>query len=129
MSEEVKEKTLWDVLNNLLQHKKYDYSELKESDVFIVNRAVSKNADCLFYANEINLYPGIDTRWVYDFYFFSIPPKKRFAKWFKNSRDEELLSIIKDIYSVSVPVAESYLKLLSEEEKIALKASKGGVKI
>lgn len=123
---EPKVKTIWDVVRNILSEKHYDFKELRPENIFLLNRTIAKNYDCLFYANELNLYPDLEPKWVYDFYFYAIPAKKRFAKWFKHSTDEEVVTLLKQIYSVSTPVAESYLALLSEEQKNDLRKAKGG---
>lgn len=128
---EEKKRSIWDVLNNLSFDKKEENrsKDLELFSTFMITRALGKYPDCLFYANEINqLSASIEPRMAYDFYFNALPPRKRFAKWFKSSKNEELIEIIKSYFSVSQKVALGYLQLLSEEQKKQFTFIKGGVR-
>ena len=69
-----------------------DNDELAESDYvpFLTNRSLSYFTDTIYYSNEINQYPHADNKLQYDYLINSIRPKKRYAKWVKNT-DIEML--------------------------------------
>lgn len=128
MSEE-KQKTIWDILNNLIRDKKYDPSEIPELNTYLITRAIGKYPDCVFYANAINELQNRDNERIYDFFFYSIPAKRRYAKWFKSDKDnEQCIQLLIKLFTVSRKVAEGYLSLLSEEDKKALRLFEGGLK-
>ena len=72
--------------NNLL---KDGYSE-KDYPNFLVNKGMSLYADTILHANEINRRPWIDNKLAYDYYLNSIRPRKRYSKWFKKTKNEDL---------------------------------------
>lgn len=108
--------------NNLL---KEQYSE-KDYPSFLVNKGLSLYADTILYANEINRRPWIDNKLAYDFYLNSIRPRKRYSKWFKKTKDEDL-ELLKEYYKCSESKALEYLKVLSETqlEKLRERLIKG----
>ena len=108
--------------NNLL---KEQYSE-KDYPSFLVNKGLSLYADTILYANEINRRPWIDNKLAYDFYLNSIRPRKRYSKWFKKTKDEDL-ELLKEYYKCSESKALEYLNILSETqlEKLRKRLTKG----
>jgi hypothetical protein len=108
--------------NNLL---KEQYSE-KDYPSFLVNKGLSLYADTILYANEINRRPWIDNKLAYDFYLNSIRPRKRYSKWFKKTKDEDL-ELLKEYYKCSESKALEYLNVLSETqlEKLRERLIKG----
>ena len=108
--------------NNLL---KEQYSE-KDYPSFLVNKGLSLYADTILYANEINRRPWIDNKLEYDFYLNSIRPRKRYSKWFKKTKDEDL-ELLKEYYKCSESKALEYLNVLSETqlEKLRERLIKG----
>lgn len=123
-----KERNIWDVLNNLICHKKHEASDMALFNSFVITRAIAKYQDCIFYANEINCMRDITPQMVYDFYFYAIPPKKRFAKWFKPSYDQRLIQFLINYFSVSYSVAEKYYDLLTDDQKKYILKMEGGAK-
>lgn len=103
-------------------------SMTKQYNPWIINKAFSYYADTILYANEINMYGGCDNLLQHDFYLNSLSKKKRFSKWSKTVKldDIELLS---KFYNVNATVAKEYLSLLTEEQlkSIRIRASKGGL--
>lgn len=51
----------------------------------------------------------------FDFYLYSVPPKKRYAKWFK-PKQHESASVISQFYNISMSRAYKYLDFFSKEE-------------
>ena len=108
--------------NNLL---KDGYSE-KDYPSFLVNKGLSLYADTILYANEINRRPWIDNKLAYDYYLNSIRPRKRYSKWFKKTKNEDL-ELLKEYYKCSESKALEYLNILSETqlEKLRKRLTKG----
>ena len=106
----------------------HDLNE-SEYESFLVNRALSYYQDCLLYANEMNYRFEISTRLQYHYLLNTIRKRKRFAKWQKPLKIDDL-KIVMEYYQVSRAKAEEYLNILSnrEIEHIRIKMNKGGVK-
>lgn len=100
----------------------------KEYPAFMVNRALSQTADTVFAANEIQRYAStLDPKLQYDFLYHFIPKKKRFGKWAKGEKHEEV-SLIMDCYNVSRRKAEELLALHSDDDFNSMREylNKGG---
>ena len=105
-----------------------DNDELAESDYvpFLTNRSLSYFPDTVFYSNEINQYPHADNKLQYDYLLNSVRPKKRYAKWVKNT-DSDDLEIVKLYFNYSTNKALQALNVLSpkELEQITNKVTRG----
>lgn len=82
---------------------------------FIINRSLSNTIDTLFFAQELNQFYKISKEEHYKYLLCALPKKKRFAKWFKEEKNEKL-EIIMEYYGCSVPKAKELLKLLKPED-------------
>lgn len=88
---------------------------------FMVNRALSKFPETIFYADEANSFlTNVPEYAHYLFFFYSIPKKKRFAKWEKKEAYPEEVTAIQQVYQVSEQVALEYYKLLTEDQLDAI---------
>lgn len=85
-----------------------------EYNAYIVNRGFSYFPDTVLYANELNMYPDIPNVAQYYYYMASLRKRKRYSKWHKLEKNEDL-KLIQDVYKVRVEVAKEYLKVLTEE--------------
>lgn len=83
---------------------------------FMINRAMSQYPDCVFPANEMNMYPDLSPRMAYDYYYHGIRKAKRFAKWGKKKAADEAAQAIMVHYQVNRERAEEYLRVLTEEQ-------------
>lgn len=121
----------FDYINSILHSKnieiKTEYDE-KGYVPYITNRHLSYFMDCVLYANEMNLNPFLDKKLQYDYYKYSIRPKKRFAKWTKKENNENISSI-QEHYNVSYKKAQEMCDLLTTEQlnEIKRKIEKGGI--
>ena len=106
----------------------HDLNE-SEYDSFIINRALAYYQDCILYANEMNRRFEISNRLQYHYLLNTIRKRKRFAKWIKPEKIDDL-NIVMEYYQVSRAKAEEYLNILSENNIAVLrkKMNKGGVK-
>ncbi len=100
-----------------------------EYESFLVNRALSYYQDCILYANEMNRRFELEVRLQYHYLLNTIRKRKRFAKWQKPLKIDDL-KIVMEYYQVSRAKAEEYLNILSENNIAVLrkKMNKGGVK-
>ena len=106
----------------------HDLNE-SEYEPFLINRALSYYQDCILYANEMNRRFELETRLQYHYLLNTIRKRKRFAKWIKPEKIDDL-KIVMEYYQVSRAKAEEYLNIISENDIAILrkKMNKGGVK-
>ena len=121
----------FDFVKSITYTKQDIMHDLNESEYepFLVNRALAYYQDCILYANEMNRRFEISARLQYHYLLNTIRKRKRFAKWIKPTKIDDLI-IVMEYYSVSRQKAEEYLNILSEKEIGVLrkKMNKGGVK-
>ena len=122
---------LFDFLNDLNHEKKHilhnDYLAEKDYSPFIVNLAMSLRIDTILYANDMNIRHSIPKEMHYDYFYHALSAQKRFAKWPKKTKDEDVL-LIKKYYNINTHRAMEYLSLISDDELqiIKRKMSIGG---
>jgi len=105
-----------------------DLSE-KEYNPFIVNRALSMGIDTVLQANEMNQRHHLGKKLQFDFLLNSISKRKRFDKWQKADKSEDL-EYVKAYYNYSYPKAVSAISVLTNEQLDYIKkkiTNKGGV--
>jgi len=121
----------FDFVKSITYTKEDIMHDLNESEYesFLVNRALSYYQDCILYANEMNRRFELDVRLQYHYLLNTIRKRKRFAKWIKPEKIDDL-KIVMEYYQVSRAKAEEYLHILSENNIAVLrkKMNKGGVK-
>ena len=121
----------FDFVKSITYTKQDIMNDLNESEYesFLVNRALSYHQDCLLYANEMNRRFELSVRLQYHYLLNTIRKRKRFAKWIKPEKIDDL-NIVMEYYQVSRAKAEEYLNILSENNIAVLrkKMNKGGVK-
>jgi hypothetical protein len=121
-----------EIVPSILQTKKNPFKDeldYKDYVPFVVNRALSFHQDCVLYANELNLRPGIDKDMQYQFYLNTIRSMKRkFQPWQKTSTDKNI-EAVKTYFGYSNEKAKEALRILTEEQiaEIIIKTDKGGV--
>lgn len=101
----------------------------KSYNPFIVNRALSMSIDTVLQANEMNMHFHLPKKLQFDFLLNSVSRRKRFDKWQKAQKSDEL-EYVKEFYKYSYPKALQALSILSPKqiEEIKNKLKKGGVK-
>jgi hypothetical protein len=121
-----------EIVPSILQTKKNPFKDeldYKDYVPFVVNRALSFHQDCVLYANELNLNPGMDKDMQYLFYLNTIRSMKRkFQPWQKTSTDKNI-EAVKTYFGYSNEKAKEALRILTEEQiaEIIIKTNKGGV--
>lgn len=122
--------SFFDIQNNLTSSQEYIFSDEIAKDYlpFMINRGMSNFIDCIMHANEMNVRANLTPKQQYDYYHYAIhPKKKRFAKWHKPAKDENI-SVISEYYKCNVALAEQYAALLSDDQLATIKEklSRGG---
>lgn len=83
---------------------------------FMVNTAMSYFPDSILYANELNMrWQAMTNRAQFLFYLNTLRPRKRYSKWAKSKKDENIALVVA-YYECSQDKAREYLELLSEEQ-------------
>ena len=108
---------------NAINHKKEDLMAdddglwEKKYPTYIVNKALSSFPECLLYANEMNFRGYADHKLQFDFFLNSIRPKKRYGKWLKRKKEDNVvLELIKKYCKCSYAKARDYALLLNESQ-------------
>lgn len=96
-------------------------------DNYMMNRIASNNRDSVFFAAELNRYPGISKEMSYRFYYEALDKGRRYGKWHKQVKHDEI-ACIAEAYGVSKLRAAQYHRVLGEDGIRAVIASqeKGG---
>ena len=104
-----------------------DVSEKKYSP-FIVNRGLSFFMDTIFQVNELNRKHNLDSRLQFDYLLNSVRKKKRYSKWLKPEKLQDL-DVVKEYYGFSNEKAKDALSTLSEDQLAFIKdkLNQGGV--
>lgn len=108
-----------------------DNPELMERGyvAYMVNNALSYHAECTFFANQMNIYHNLPPKMQNDYYLNTLRPRKRFSKWAKVDRNDDL-KVICEYYGCNMQVAKSYHELLSPAQLKLIKKQQehGGIK-
>ncbi len=104
-----------------------DVTEKKYSP-FIVNRGLSFFMDTIFQVNELNRNHHLDSRLQFDYLLNSVRKKKRYSKWLKPEKLQDL-DVVKEYYGFSNEKAKDALSTLSEDQLAFIKdkLNQGGV--
>ena len=96
---------------------------------FLVNRSLGYFMDTIMYANEMNQKNSLDHKLQYDFLLNIIRPRKRFSKWLKKSKDDNI-DLVKKFYGYSYTKAKDVVDILSEDQLkyIRSKLDTGGLR-
>jgi len=87
----------------------------KEYVPFVVNRCLSYFPDTIHAVNEMNLKPLVDKKMQFHFLSGIIRPRKRFSKWEKKTKYDDI-EAVKKYFGYSNRRAEEALSLLSTEQ-------------
>ena len=122
---------LFDLINKISHSK--DVSDVTDKDIdvdyvpFVVNKTLSYHPDSLIYANEMNQRQHVDKQLQFQFYLNSLRPRKRFAKWVKAEKVDNL-EAVKLSFNYSNEKALQIIDLLSDEQiNEIIKDRTGGV--
>ena len=117
---------------NAISHTKQDLTQLEnwESQYksYVINKGLSFYPDTVIQANEMNSRPHLDKRMQFNFLINIIRSKKRYSKWLKPEKLNDL-EVVQEYYGYSKEKARQVLPLLSDEQinYIKLRIKKGGL--
>jgi hypothetical protein len=122
----------FEVIGSLSVSEDDRWEEVGEKDYnsFMINRGFSYYLDCIMQANEMNRFYSAPKQLQYDFFRYSIQPKKkRFSKWSSQKKDAEVQQV-SEYYQLSLRKAATVRAFLTEEDmaSISAKLNKGGTK-
>lgn len=117
---------------NAISHTKQDLmaQENVESQYkpYVINKGLSFYPDTVIQANEMNSRPHLDKKMQFNFLINIIRSKKRYSKWLKAEKLENL-EVVQEYYGYSKEKARQVLPLFSNEQIDYLKRriKKGGL--
>ena len=92
----------------------------KQYNPYIVNKSLSFGADTVMAANEMNMRPHLDKKMQFSFLINMIRPRKRYNKWIKAEKIEDL-DVVKQYYQYNTEKALQALRILTPENIITIK--------
>ena len=100
----------------------------KEYLPFVFNRTLSYFQDTVLYSNEMNLRGHLDNRLQNDYLLNSVRRKKRFSRWLKPEKNEDI-EAIKEYYSCNYRKAHEIAKVLTGKQLslIHKRLKRGGI--
>ena len=116
---------------NAISHTKIDLMEQENAESqyksYVINKGLSFYPDTVIQANEMNSRPHLDKRMQFNFLINIIRSKKRYSKWLKPEKLNDL-EVVQEYYGYSKEKARQVLPLLSDEQinYIKLRIKKGG---
>lgn len=88
---------------------------------YMINRALSQSKDTIQYANLINIKAEyMAPKMQYDFLFHAVPKRKRFEKWAKSEKLDDI-EVIKKVFGYSQKKAEIARDLMTDADVEELK--------
>ncbi len=114
----------FDFVNDITYGKKgimHDDLAEKEYAPFIVNRSLSYHNDTVLFANEMNIHHHLDSRLQYEFFINIVRKKKRFSKWDKPEKRDDI-ECVKRYFGYSETKAKQVVGLLSESQITTIKS-------
>lgn len=112
---------LWAMINSVSHTKKYIFDDdtAKEYTPFIINRSLSAFQDILAHVESMNLCHSLSKKMQYDYYFYSIPERKRFKPWLKASKnkDDKYIERLAELNALSLRKAQDVWSLMSDDQK------------
>ena len=114
----------------MLDKDQHDYMDIIYAyNPFMVNRSLSNHIDSIMIANEMNCKPHLNNQMQYDFLFHILRKKKRYGKWAKPPKYDNL-ELVQKYYKYSKRKALAVLSILSEEDIAIIKSEmdEGGIK-
>ena len=118
----MKKRNVFDYVKSI-NDKKYIWDNFsdKEFDPYIINLAFSYYLDTLFFANEMNKYPKLSNKQIYDFLYFGISKRKRWANWNKQDKNkQEIIRKLSEFYNISENEMSNIIRIIGDDKAKAL---------
>jgi hypothetical protein len=122
---------LFDFINDISHLKRDILAEEGEKDYspYMINRFLSMNITTIMYANEMNMNYHLPKRMQYDYYMNSLKKQKRYFKYIKHKRQDDI-DVIKEYHNCSEVRAKEMLPIFTDDDLKYMRSriDKGGVK-
>ena len=107
----------FDIVSSVSHTKKRVIDETNEGEYnsFMVNRALSYYPDTIMHAQDMNVNHHLPGLLQYDYLLSSLRPRKRFSKWFKREKDEQVEAVMRE-YSYNRQRATEAVSLMSKKQ-------------
>jgi len=92
----------------------------RDYNAFFTNRSLSYHTDAVMYVNEMNCAHSLDNQLQVDYLINSLRPRKRFAKWAKPVKTEDL-EAVREYYGINQARAQEVLSILTPDQLVELK--------
>lgn len=113
--EKKKKRSPFDYVKSINTKEVYLGNDMSGYSQFLVTRSFSSYTDTIFFAKEINLVPALSDRMHYDFYYYGVPKRKRYAEWYKKDHFEDVV-MISSFYNISFKKAEEFREILTDDQ-------------
>lgn len=107
--------SVFDIINNISTGKEPIEYHKKDYQQYIINKGFSYFIDSILYVNEVNTRTNLTDEQHYAYMFNSLRKKKRFSKWFKKTKQDNI-ELVMQTYKYNQKKAEEVIKLLSNEQ-------------
>ena len=115
---------------NAVSHTKEDIIRTAENpevaekayNAYMTNRALSYHIDTVLFANDMNQNGHLDNIIQFDYLFNSIRPKKRFARWVKPEKNEDIEAVMQ-AFQYRRERAIQAMKTLTDEDLLEIHAA------
>lgn len=97
----------------------------KGYDCYMTNKSLSYFSDTVLFANEMNIHYSLPKRTQFDFLRFGVSKRKRFAKWHKAEKNDELVDKICNQENISQVKVRQMISLLTDSQIKQLKIDYG----
>lgn len=118
----------FDIINSITYNKKrlIDDSNEKLYNAYQINKGLSYFKDTIFYAQEMNMNYHLDNLLQHDYLFNAVRKQKRYAKWVKKEKEDDV-EAIKLYYNYGYRKAQEAYSILSKDQLEYIKEKvKGG---
>lgn len=99
----------------------------KDYNSYFTNKSLSYHPDAIMYVSEMNVAHHIDNQLQVDYYINTLRPRKRFAKWAKPVKSEDLAAVC-EYYGINHARALEVLTVLTPDQlaELKIRIEKGG---
>lgn len=125
-----KEIKLFDWIGSISETKKLNLTSYNDTNynIFVINKAFGQHKDTILFANEMNKLALANKKAHFLYLNNTIRKKKRYGKWAKESKNENI-DLIMDLYPEMSRTKAKQVEhlLINEIDEIKKKLYKGGV--
>lgn len=123
---------VFDIVNNISNSRaRLDFTDEVDKlyNQYIINLAFSYYPDTVLIADELNKHKTLTNKQHYEIMFTLVNKKKRFSKWVKTKKHDDV-KLISDYYQISNRKALEIIRFFSDSDlnNIKLSLDRGGMK-